>query len=145
MDSFELTKIVAAILAALLLIVGTGTYLELTSHTGYGDKVVGYSLLPEGEDADGGDDAAKVEVADAGATAEPAAAAPKPAGFDAAAIVTAASTASPEAGLKVFRACKACHTNEEGAPNRVGPALWGVVDRDKGSVEGFKYSAKLSE
>jgi cytochrome c len=45
-----------------------------------------------------------------------------------------------DAGLKAFRKCKACHTSGEGEKNRVGPNLWNVVGREKGSVEGFKYS-----
>lgn len=42
-------------------------------------------------------------------------------------------------GEKVFRKCKACHTVEDGK-NRVGPALFGVVDRPVATVAGFKYS-----
>ncbi|NQU57762.1 MAG: cytochrome c family protein [Rhodospirillales bacterium] len=47
---------------------------------------------------------------------------------------------TPEAGSKAFRKCKSCHTSEKGGANRVGPNLWGVLGRDKGAVEGFKYS-----
>lgn len=43
-------------------------------------------------------------------------------------------------GEKVFRKCAACHTIDEGAPNRVGPNLHGVVGRVTGSLEGFKFS-----
>jgi len=48
-------------------------------------------------------------------------------------------------GEKVAKKCKACHVFDEGGKNRLGPALWGVVGRDIGSHEGFKYSAALSE
>ncbi|MGR3462133.1 MAG: c-type cytochrome [Roseovarius sp.] len=51
----------------------------------------------------------------------------------------------PEAGEKVFRKCKACHMVGEGAKNRVGPVLNGVVGRPVASVEGFKYSDVLQE
>jgi cytochrome c len=54
--------------------------------------------------------------------------------------VQSASAADAEAGEKVFRKCKACHTIEEGGKNRVGPNLHGVVGRAAGSVDGFKYS-----
>ncbi|MEZ5841470.1 MAG: cytochrome c family protein [Hyphomicrobiales bacterium] len=50
------------------------------------------------------------------------------------------ASADPEAGKAVAKKCLACHTFEDGAPNRVGPALWGVVGRPVGSVETFKYS-----
>ncbi|MCE0507061.1 cytochrome c family protein [Roseivivax sp. GX 12232] len=48
------------------------------------------------------------------------------------------------AGERVFSQCRACHQLEEGA-NAVGPYLYGVVDRDIGSAEGFNYSGALSE
>lgn len=50
-----------------------------------------------------------------------------------------------EAGAKVFRKCKACHQVGEGAKNRVGPILTGIVGAEAGKVEGFKYSDALME
>jgi len=44
------------------------------------------------------------------------------------------------AGEKVFRKCKACHMVGEGAKNRVGPELNGIVGRPAASIEDFKYS-----
>lgn len=46
-------------------------------------------------------------------------------------------------GEKVFRKCKACHTIGEGAKNRVGPVLNGVVDNPAGQNPDFKYSSGL--
>lgn len=46
-------------------------------------------------------------------------------------------------GEKVFRKCAACHSVEEGGPNKVGPNLWGVVDAGKGVHDGYAYSAAL--
>lgn len=43
-------------------------------------------------------------------------------------------------GEKVFRQCKACHAVGPGAENKVGPQLNGVVGRQTGAIEGFKYS-----
>ena len=45
------------------------------------------------------------------------------------------------AGKKVFNKCKACHAVGAKAKNKVGPLLNGVVGREWGAVEGFKYSA----
>jgi cytochrome c2 len=49
------------------------------------------------------------------------------------------AAADAGAGEKVFKKCKACHKVEEGKKG-VGPSLWGVVGRDIGSAEGFRYS-----
>ncbi|MFL4469269.1 c-type cytochrome [Tateyamaria armeniaca] len=43
-------------------------------------------------------------------------------------------------GEKVFRKCKACHAVGDGAKNKVGPHLNGVIGRTFGAVNGFKYS-----
>ena len=44
------------------------------------------------------------------------------------------------AGEKVFKKCKACHAVGDGAKNKVGPMLNGIVGSEIASVEGFKYS-----
>ena len=50
------------------------------------------------------------------------------------------AAADPEAGKKVWRKCKACHTIDKGGKKRIGPNLWSVVGADVGAREGFKYS-----
>ena len=49
------------------------------------------------------------------------------------------------AGSRVFNQCRACHTIEDGGPNRVGPNLYGVVGRKAGANDGFRYSANMKE
>lgn len=46
-------------------------------------------------------------------------------------------------GEKVFKKCKTCHQVGEGAKNRVGPILNGIVDAPAGAVDGFKYSKPM--
>jgi cytochrome c len=53
------------------------------------------------------------------------------------------ATYNLEAGKKAFRNCQSCHTSEKGGKNRIGPNLWNVVGRRKGSMEGFKYSNSM--
>ncbi|WP_136635110.1 c-type cytochrome [Pseudooceanicola onchidii] len=48
-------------------------------------------------------------------------------------------------GEKVFRKCKACHQVGEGAENRTGPALNGIVGKAAGTAEGFDYSSALQD
>ncbi|HSM41512.1 MAG TPA: c-type cytochrome [Afifellaceae bacterium] len=46
----------------------------------------------------------------------------------------------PADGEKVAKKCAACHTFEEGGKNKVGPALWNIVNRPVASVDGYSYS-----
>ncbi len=48
-------------------------------------------------------------------------------------------------GEKVFKKCKACHQVGEGAKNKTGPILNGVVGAKLGHIDGFKYSKTLLE
>jgi cytochrome c len=90
-------------------------------------------------------DAAVVEAAsqqEAAITAEPAAVAaqeeavPEPVG----ASVDPALIAE---GMKVFRKCKSCHQVGDGAKNRSGPILNGLIGAPAGHIDGFKYSKPL--
>ncbi|MEO1281269.1 MAG: cytochrome c family protein [Pseudomonadota bacterium] len=58
---------------------------------------------------------------------------------------TMASAQDVAKGAKVFKKCKACHAVGEGAKNKVGPQLNGVVGRAAGSLEGYKYSKAMVE
>lgn len=51
----------------------------------------------------------------------------------------------PAKGANVFKKCMACHAIGEGAKNKVGPELNGIIGRTMGSVEGFNYSDTLKE
>ncbi|MCB1471515.1 MAG: cytochrome c family protein [Rhodobiaceae bacterium] len=63
--------------------------------------------------------------------------------FAAAALFAATSLAHAEGdatkGEKVFKKCKACHEVGEGAKNKVGPELTGIVGRAIAGVEGYAY------
>jgi len=53
------------------------------------------------------------------------------------------ASASVEKGQATAKQCQACHTFEKGGPNRVGPNLWGIVGRPRASEAGFNYSAAM--
>jgi len=54
-----------------------------------------------------------------------------------------ASTNSAE-GAKIFKKCAACHSIAEGGANKIGPALWGVLGRQAGSIPDYKYSKAMA-
>lgn len=128
MDSFELSKIAGAVLCALLAVVLPKTLIEMraeqAAHESHGEKSAGYALPAAGP-------AGKAEAA-----AAPAAAAGNP--FDA--VKPLLATAKAADGAATFKACQACHAGEKGGANKVGPALWGLVNRKVGAHEGFAYS-----
>ena len=48
-------------------------------------------------------------------------------------------------GEKVFNKCKSCHQVGEGAKNRTGPVLNGIVGRTAGTYPDYKYSKANKE
>ncbi len=76
-----------------------------------------------------------IEVADSGGDASAPAEAAKPE-----LIAPLLASADPAKGEAVFKKCAACHTNDAGSANKVGPGLWNIVNRPIASHEGFKYS-----
>jgi cytochrome c len=121
MDSFELNKIIGAIL-------GTCLVLLVTNFT------AGAIFAPKPLQKPGFVIAAKEAE---GAGKEAAAAAPSEP------IEKLLQTASVEKGAASAKKCAACHTFEKGGPNRVGPNLYNVVNRDRGTEPGFNYSAAI--
>ena len=47
-------------------------------------------------------------------------------------------------GAKIFKKCAACHSIIQGAGNKIGPALWGVLGRQAGSISDYKYSKAMA-
>jgi len=51
--------------------------------------------------------------------------------------------ADADRGAKIFKKCASCHNVQKGEGSKVGPALYGVVGRAKGTFAGFSYSDGL--
>ena len=58
-------------------------------------------------------------------------------------MVIFASTSAAE-GSKIFKKCAACHSIAQGGGNKIGPALWGVLGRQAGSLPDYKYSKAMA-
>jgi len=120
MDSFELNKILGAILGTLLFVMGLGFLAEAIYHPIEG-RGPGYALASAAPAAEGGGEAAVV-VADIG---------------------TLLASADPAAGEAAARKCTGCHNFAQGAGNKQGPELYGVVGRPEGAHPDFAYSDAL--
>ena len=53
------------------------------------------------------------------------------------------ASASAEKGAAAAKQCAACHTFEKGGPNRVGPNLYDIVGHERGTGRGFNFSAAM--
>ncbi|MDC3030165.1 cytochrome c family protein [Candidatus Pelagibacter sp.] len=123
MDSFELNKIIAAVLMVALLIIGIGKISNLIFHVekpetpGYAvevEKVVSTSSVSSEVSKEQVDISALMAMGDV------------------------------NSGEKIFKKCSACHSIVKGGKNNIGPALYNVVGRKAGVIEDYKYSKALA-
>ncbi len=59
--------------------------------------------------------------------------------------VPALAEGDAAAGERVYNRCNGCHAVGEGARNRAGPQLNGIIGAEIASVDGFKYSKAFME
>jgi len=52
--------------------------------------------------------------------------------------------ADTAAGQKISARCEQCHDLSKGGPNKIGPNLWGVLGRARGTHPGFSYSGAMT-
>ena len=58
-------------------------------------------------------------------------------------LATMMKTADIDRGTKIFKKCASCHSIAKGEAARVGPNLYGVIGRKRGSFVGFSYSEAM--
>jgi cytochrome c len=123
MDSFELNKIIAAILMVVLLIIGIGKISNVIFYVEK-PKTPGYAVEVE-------------QVASTSTSTENTAVEK----IDISSLMAMGDVA---AGKKIFKKCAACHSITKGGKNKIGPALYNVVGRKVGEVTDYKYSKALA-
>jgi cytochrome c len=52
--------------------------------------------------------------------------------------------ADAASGQQVAQRCAQCHDWSKGGPDKIGPNLWGVLGRPRGSKPGYSYSSAMS-
>ncbi len=125
MDSFELNKIIGAILLVALLVIGIGKVSNLVFKVNKPEKS-NYKVELDVETAEtkGDEEPVQREIVD---------------------IAALLSTGDLAHGEKVFKKCSACHSIKSGGGNKIGPALYNVVGRKVGLLDDYKYSKALAE
>ena len=123
MDSFEINKIVAAVLLVALLLIGISKVSNIIFFVEK-PKTPGYSVEVKQVSSD---------ISSASEVKEEI--------VDIAALMKLGDVAS---GEKIFKKCSACHSIIKGGKNAIGPALYNVVGRKVGAVEDYKYSKALA-
>ena len=121
MDGFELNKIIAAILATVVVVFGI-------------NKVTDIIFTPDKPQQS----AYKVEKI------EPTLASASSAGQAAVGISELLAMGTVEHGEKVFKRCSACHMIAAGGKNMIGPNLWSILGKQTGVASGYKYSKALA-
>ena len=125
MDSFELNKIIAAVLLVALIIIGIG---KLSDVIFYVEKPKTPGYVVEMEQAVTASTETKSDTS-----------------IEKVDIATLMAMADLAHGEKVFKKCAACHSIVKGGKNNIGPALYNVVNRQVGVVSDYKYSKALTE
>ena len=123
MDSFEINKIIAAVLLTALIVIGIGKFSDMLFHV---DKPEKSAYLVEGLEVANTEEGVKAEV--------------KKEEIDISQLLAMGDLGH---GEKIFKKCSACHMIAADGKNMIGPNLWGVIGRETASISDYKYSKAL--
>ena len=119
MNSFEINKIITAILVTILVVFGIGKISDIIFDKDDKDIVAYKVEAPEGLAVQTNDESS----------------------IDISALLAMGDIAH---GEKQFKKCKACHSIKQSGGNKIGPKLWNVMFRPVGAITDYKYSKSLS-
>ncbi len=119
MDSFEINKILTAVLVVFIVIFGIGKISDIVFHV---EKPNTSAYKVEFAEVDQTKASSSVQTVD---------------------IAALLALGTVEHGQKVFKKCSACHSIKKGGRNNIGPALYNVLGRNMGALEDYKYSKAL--
>ena len=124
MDSFEINKIIAAVLLTALIVIGIGKFADILF---YVEKPKESAYKIEGLEAASSSSTSNKELKV----------------VEAVDIKALLAMGDLTHGEKVFKKCSACHQIAAGGKNMIGPNLWGVIGRTAGVVDDYKYSKAM--
>ena len=125
MDSFEINKIIAAVLLTVLILIGIGKFTDILFHV---EKPKESAYKIEGLDI------ASISTSSSEMVTKI---------VEEVDIKALLALGDLGHGEKVFKKCSACHMVASGGKNMIGPNLWSVIGRTAGSVSDYKYSKAM--
>ena len=127
MSGFEINKILASIIVAIIIFVIIGLVGNLVVKINYDEpQITAYKIdIPETS----ADSSTQTSTNDKMVES----------------ISLLLAGASLEQGEKIFKKCGACHSYKKDGKSKIGPNLWDLINRQKASVSGFAYSKALSD
>ena len=123
MDSFEVNKIIAAVLLIALIVIGIGKISDMAFHVEKPERSAYKVEIQETNSISISNTEKLMEKVD---------------------IAALLALGDISHGEKVFKKCAACHLVNKGGENKIGPALYGVLGRKVASKEDYKYSKAMA-
>ena len=121
MNSFEINKIIAAIILTIVVIVGIDKLADAVYRVEVSNTAT-YKVASNTKKNDINTDTKTASSTD---------------------IKSLLAIGNIDHGKVIFKKCAACHSIKKGGGNKIGPALWGVIGRQSGSIDDFKYSKAM--
>ena len=123
MNSFEINKIIAAIILTLVIVFGINKLADVIYNVKAPEGNT-YKIVTEAKKISKGD------IAKAGSDIN---------------IKALLALGNIDHGKMVFKKCYSCHSVSKDGGNKIGPALWGIIGRKVGSIDNYKYSKAMKE